>query len=293
MRRSRGKRERPVDREARVERLGNLIAGTLALYWFARGILVASHVYREAAVSFLEGLGAAGTALGHALPGISVLFIAASVALVLRPAERWVRVACLVLVAVATLGFAILDPGCVVAAFGPLTKNLAVVAMLLCLGRLAREPADIGGVERLLRYGLGATWLIQGLVVLIAPPTAQLDLAIALGLPGFDPRAVVATFAVFDALCGLALLVAPTHGIAIVALVWAQIVGACLVPAVVSLFDGGWLYHPLAPFLKNLVLIGGASCFLFLAKQDDVRFFGHLRLAERTERAAAVVLGAC
>ena len=111
---------------------GPLLRATLAIIWFATAI-VSAFVYPQAdSLALLARVGFAGTPALVALYGAAALDLAFAVATLLRPCRHlWLAQIGLVLTYSATVALAL--PEFLVHPFGPISKNLAVLTILIVL----------------------------------------------------------------------------------------------------------------------------------------------------------------
>lgn len=111
---------------------GPLLRASLAIIWFVTAI-VSTLVYPQAdSLALLARVGLAGTPALAALYGAAALDLAFAVATLFRPGRRlWLAQAGLVLAYTGIIALAL--PEFLVHPFGPITKNLAVLAILIIL----------------------------------------------------------------------------------------------------------------------------------------------------------------
>ncbi|MCC4115132.1 SDR family oxidoreductase [Aromatoleum toluclasticum] len=111
---------------------GLLLRVALAIIWFVTAIVSAGAYPQADSLALLARVGLAGVPAFVALYGAAALDFAFGVATLFRPGRRlWLAQAGLVLAYTAIIAFAL--PEFLVHPFGPITKNLAVLAILIVL----------------------------------------------------------------------------------------------------------------------------------------------------------------
>lgn len=217
---------------------------SIAFVWLATGLLVVFPYYREVGETYLARLG---------LPGaLMYLTCAFEVALGLwvapRPASTWVTALQAALILGFTAILAVAAPELFVHPLGMVAKNLPLLAVIGAAWLIAREGWT-GRVEWLLRVGLAAIWLIEGLSKLLFPQPLATELVTGSGLVPGDPALFLTLLGVLQIAAGLGTLL--LRGRPLQWLLGAQIAALILLPLLITAQDWRWWVHPFGPLTKN------------------------------------------
>ena len=229
--------------------LDRLLRTSVALVWLATGLLVLHPFYRAVGAAWLGRLG-----LGSGLMGVTC---AAEVVLALvilaRPSTFWLAAAQTAAVVTFTGILVGLDPKLLVHPLGVLTKNLPLV-IVVWTAYLAAKEGFTPRAERLLRFGMAAIWLTEGLLPkILFQQSFELVLVEGWGLR--PPSVVLLVTGLAQLASGVLALTLPPRPRKLV--LGAQLAALVVLPAIVSLAMPSLWAHPFGPLTKNLPILAG------------------------------------
>lgn len=219
--------------------------------WFLTGVLVVHPLYRSVGASYLGRLGLPA----WLMPVTCAFEVALAVWVVLRRPSPLLTLLQLSMVASFTLILAFSEPRLLTSPFGMLTKNLPILAAIAVAWLIENEGWS-ARARWLLRAGMAAVWLTEGLVPkILFQQREELWIVEHTGLAFGRPATVLAVIGAIQLASGVLALV--LEGKALRWVLGAQIAGLVLLPLVVSWFVPWLWFHPFGPFTKNLAVICG------------------------------------
>jgi hypothetical protein len=233
-----------------------LLRWSVAFVWLATGMLVVVPEYRTVGAYYLGRLGLP-VWLMYATCAVEIVL---GLRVALGRSATWL----VVLQAGMILTFSALlisiEPMLLVSPFGFLTKNVPLLAMIGTAWLLERE----GWTWRarwLLRAGLGAVWITEGLLpkVFYQQPMELLVVAESGLVPG-DPGDFLFWLGLAEATCGLAIFVLDGWPLRI--LFACQLVALLALPFLVSLHHPELWAHPFGGLTKNMAILAGTWVLL-------------------------------
>lgn len=228
----------------------------VAFVWLATGVTVLDPFYRAVGHTYLARLG---------LPDwVMLVTCAAEVLLGLRvalgPANTWITVLQVGMVLTFTVILGVLNPRLLVHPFGMLTKNIPLVAVFGTAWLVERG----GWTPRalwLLRLGIGAVWLTEGIFpkILFQQPE-ELEMVARCAPAWLVPAAFLVAMGVCEAAAGVGVLL--LRGRPLRWLLGLQLAALLVLPLVAGAFEP-WLWvHPFEPLLKNVPIVAGTVALL-------------------------------
>ena len=223
----------------------------VAFVWLATGLGVAHPYYRAVGTEYLDRIAMpswlmVATCLGEVALAVVVARVAASSLL------SALQVAA---IAVFTVILALAEPMLLASPFGFLTKNIPIVALISVAWMIERDGWS-RRAEWILRVGMAAIWVTEGLFpkILFQQPV-ELALAAQLSPIPVDPSTFLTALGAAQAASGVAALVLRGRPLAV--LLWCQIAGLVLLPAIVSAKLPLLWFHPFGPMIKNVPILVG------------------------------------
>ena len=286
--RSSSRREGAVNRALEIERVGNLIAAALALFWFGRGVLIFSSSARAVGVEAFESCGVPASLLADLLPTIHALYFALGLLVVLRPAQRWALIL-QALWALIIVGLVLVaEPSSLVRPLLPIPKTGLLLMMLFILWRLGGDEPDLASIARSLARALAATAVASALVLFWlgegALPSALPEPPLRL------PRSPRLLFGLASLLAALGLSLLLVRGATPLRklLALASATAAILAPPLLALESGpSILQDPLGPAFFSLLIVACAATLWFLDGNPSLAFRAALASGRRTDATVA------
>lgn len=275
----------------RVERIANILAGTLTLFWVARGVLLLIEPSRLALDLLVRDAADFARRPLMMWRYLAAPFLLLGATLAYRSGEIFVHRAQMILIGISTAIISFAAPAIWTHVVTPFPLVVAVFGLVGTLGAMAKGDDDIWRAELRLRATIATAFLFSGIAQLLADQPADAAL-----LQKFVKDESIASKAVFLAglgniACAVATILVVHSSRTLRGLLWFRVGVACVVPTLITIVDGTYLYHPAAPLLNEMVFCGALAAMLHLGQKDDVRFYGALKAAERSERLTDVVLG--
>lgn len=228
----------------------------IGLVWLATAAAVLHPRFAAEGGPYLDRLGLPRALMGLTCAGEAAL----GLWVVLRPPDRATTLLQVGAIVFFTAVLAGLEPALLVHPFGVLSKNLPLLALLLVRQRVA-EAGWTPGAVGLLRAGMAAIWLTEGLFPKILFPTAYERAVVARsGLVPLDPGTFLFFMGLAQVASGLVLLCARGRLERLV--LGAQAVALVLLPVLVSWPEPSLWAHPFGPLTKNAPILAGTVILL-------------------------------
>lgn len=272
-----------------IERAGNLLSGTLVLFWMGRGLLSLSQSWRDAAMDSLHAHGVAGEVFYDLLPVFSVLSVIAAGLIVWRPASGVVLKAQLLLSAVLGVSLVAVSTDYLSAGFGGLPRliMLLVITVVLLRARLAAARPDVA--DRGLRMGLAFWLLVTGLIGWFFPASAEVALMVGMG---FDPMAsgsAVQGVALLEIFAAALLCLSRPGSSTQSTVLWSGLGLLSVVPVLLIVFAPRLFFGPTTPHMAGFCPMGAMAVILFAGDSASIRRCRRLEgLLVRSRRIAAL-----
>ena len=275
----------PTGAEARIERVGNLLAGSLILYWFSRGATIFSASYRDATREFLERHGASESVAWIVVVVSSVMSFGLAAWLIWRPADRRIQHMQIVVLVASALGPAVVEPELWTALLTPVTRYLPAIGAAATLLALARRDEVVGRTERRLAVVLGVTWIVHGAIgVVAAPQPGPLPSAFGIDFLTVDQSwsGAVRAGGVFALAAGVFVLARGAARSIVPEVLWTMAGVLTVVSIGLSSSEVGLLRDPLGRILLNLPQLGVVAALLVLGREDGAGFFDHAAITRKS-----------
>lgn len=274
----------------RVERIANILAGTLTLFWVARGALLLIEPSRLAIdILVRDAADFARRPLAHwrylAAP---FLFLGATLAY--RSGEPRVHRAQMILIGLATAAISFAAPAVWSHVVTPFPLVIAVFGLIATLGAMSKGDDDIWRAELRLRATIAIAFFFSGIAQLAVDRPADAALLARFLKEESHASKAVLFAGIGNIVCAVASILVVHSSRTLRGLLWFRVGVACVVPTLVTIVDGTYLYHPASPLLNEMVFCGALAAMLHLGQKDDVRFYGALKTADRSERLTDAVL---
>jgi hypothetical protein len=170
------------------------------------------------------------------------------------------------MIVIFTIILGIADPPLLVDPFGVLTKNVALLSLVITPWLLERE----GWTPRalwILRIGMASIWFLDGLFPCLLFQSEKLrDLLASLGLPADQTGWLLGLAGGLQAF--FAVLVLVLRGGLLRLLLLAQILGVVVITVLVTRFDPLLWFHPFGPITKNIPIFVGTVVVLRRVRQN-------------------------
>lgn len=182
----------------------------------------------------------------------------------LGPADGWLAALQLGMIGFFTAALAWADPMLLAHPFGVLSKNLPLAALILVGWRVERDGWTPGALW-LLRAGMAAIWLTEGIVpkIIFQQPMERAVVA-GSGLVPIDPGTFLVIMGLLQAASGVAALVLRGRPLRLV--LCCQLLGLVFLPLLVAWQDPLLWVHPFGPLTKNVPILAGT--WLVLQRVD-------------------------
>lgn len=275
----------------RVERIANILAGTLTLFWVARGVLLLIEPSRLALDVLVRDAADFARRPLMMWRYLAAPFLAIGATLAYRSGEIFVHRAQMILIGLSTAIISFAAPAIWTHVVTPFPLVVAVFGLIGTLGAMAKGDDDIWRAELRLRGTIAVAFLFSGIAQLLFDQPADAALLAKFLRDETLAKRVVFFSGIGNVVCAFATILIVRQSRGVRALLWFRVGVACVVPTLVTIVDGTYLYHPAAPLLNEMVFCGALAAVLHLGQKDDVRFFGALKTADRSERLTAAVLG--
>ena len=218
---------------------------SIAFVWLSTGFLVFHSDYREIGKGYLDQFGLPSwlmyvTCAAEVLLG---LYVAA------RPARGWVTGLQVTLIVGFTSILAVCEPLLLANAFGMLSKNVPLLALIVTVWLLQREGWT-KRTEWLLRAGMAVIWVTEGLFPkILFQQQIELDIVAAVNPLPIDAGNLLVILGVCQILSGIAVLIFRGPLLSIVLAI--QVLEMVVLPVLVAWVEPILWVHPFGPLTKN------------------------------------------
>ena len=222
---------------------------SVAFVWLATGVCVLHPHYRSVGAPYLAPLGFGPWLMFATCAGE----VALALYLALKPMSWWLAGLQTGAVIFFTLVLGVIEPMLLVHYLGVLSKNVPLLAVLWASWLLARAGWS-KRVEWLLRAGLAAVWLTEGIFPkLLFQQPGEVAVVMSLGLTPKAAGLLIAVAGALQALSGLGLVVLRGRGLELLLL--AQAAALVVLPLLVTASQPLMWVHPFGPLTKTVPLL--------------------------------------